>query len=408
MVSLNLKRDTFMLRIKMYRAGNGDAFLLSAAESNVLVDGGYAQTFDEHILPDLLEIARRGERLDLVVASHIDADHISGLIRFLTINESSAASKIVPVDGILHNSLRSLTAMSAADIRPADRQVLDAIHRRGHPAPAINVPNEPKEISARQGSSLASLIHDGGYRWNAHEGTTSIAVEHTSVFQLAGGNIRVIGPTQQRLDGLLKWWKGRLREIGYNGPTGTGDEIDDAFELICEHAGESAASRPVPVSARERKNLEAVYDPDVSITNGSSIATIIELGGVRVLMLADAWAEDVVQALRALQSNGDSMFFDAIKISHHGSLRNTSPDLLQLIDAPRYFVSSNGNAHGHPDIEVLAAIVDRPASFSRTLYFNYPTPASALLRNHASRSGASFTVHDNATDWIEIEGQTDD
>lgn len=397
-----------MLRIRIYPAGNGDALLLSATNSNVLVDGGYAQTFDEYILPDLLEIARRGERLDLVVASHIDADHISGLIRFLMVNESSAASMVVPVDGIWHNSLRSLTAMNAADIRPADRQVLDAIHRRGHPAPAVNVPNGPKEISARQGSSLASLVRAGGYRWNVRDGTTSITLERTPVFQLAGGNIRVIGPTQQRLDGLLKWWKGRLRQMGYNGPTGTGDEIDDAFELVCEHAGESAASRPVPVSAQKRKDLEDVYDPDTSITNGSSIATIIELGGARVLMLADAWAEDVVPALRTLQSNGDSMLFDAIKISHHGSLRNTSPDLLRLVDAPRYIVSSNGNAHGHPDIEVLAAIVDRPASFSRALHFNYPTPASALLRNHVSKSGAPFTVHDKATDWIEIEGLTDD
>jgi Metallo-beta-lactamase superfamily len=397
-----------MLRVKIYCAGNGDAFLLSAAGSNVLVDGGYAQTFDEHILPDLLEVARRGERLDLVIASHIDADHIAGLIRFLTVNESSAVSKIVPIDGIWHNSLRSLTSMNDADIHSADRQILDAIHRRGHPAPAVNVPNEPKEISARQGSSLASLIHSGGYRWNVHDGTTSIALERTPVFQLAEGNIHVIGPAQKRIDELLKWWKGRLRQMGYNGPTGAGDVIDDAFELMCEYEGESAASRPVPVSARGRKNLEDIYEPDISITNGSSIATIVELGGVRILMLADAWAEDVVQALRVLQSNGDSMFFDAIKISHHGSLRNTSPDLLQLIDAPRYIVSSNGNAHDHPDVEVLVAIVDRPASFSRTLYFNYPTPASALLRNHASRSGTSFTVHDNATEWIEIEGQTDD
>jgi hypothetical protein len=270
------------------------------------------------------------------------------------------------------------------------------------------LPSGANEISARQGSSLASLIHRGGYRWNDHDGATSIAVERAPVFQLAGGNIRVIGPTQQRLDGLLKWWKGRLRQMGYNGPTGTGDEIDDAFELVCEHAGESAASRPVPVSAQKRKDLADVYDPDTSITNGSSIATIIELGGARVLMLADAWAEDVVPVLRTLQSNGDSMLFDAIKISHHGSLRNTSPDLLRLVDAPRYIVSSNGNAHGHPDIEVLAAIVDRPASFSRALYFNYPTPASTLLSNHVSKSGASFTVHEKATDWIEIEGQTDD
>lgn len=387
----------------MYPAGNGDAFLISATGFNVLVDGGYGQTFDEHISRDLRDLSNKGERLDLLIVSHIDADHISGLIRFLTVNGSSTSPRIVPIGNIWHNSLRSLTADNDARIQPSDREILDAIHRRGHPATAEYDERGATEISARQGSSLASLIHAGEYQWNGRNGTTGIAVECIPVIDLPGGRVRVIGPTQQRLDGLLKWWKGRLRQMGYRGPTGAGNVIDDAFELMCEHVGENTPPRPVALSAGSRKSLADVYEPDNSIINGSSIATITELGGVRILMLADAWAEDVVQALRFLQSQGCSMVFDAIKISHHGSLHNTSPELLQLVDAPRYIVSSNGMVHGHPDIEVLAAIVDRPAPFSRALYFNYATPASNAIRNHQSRSGTPFTVHDNTTNWIEIK-----
>src|SRR3546814_15007809 len=70
-------------------------------------------------------------------------------------------------------------------------------------------------ISARQGSSLASLIHGSGYQWNLGDGTASIALNRTHMYSLPSGNIRVIGPTQGRLDELLKWWKGRLREMGY-------------------------------------------------------------------------------------------------------------------------------------------------------------------------------------------------
>ncbi len=121
--------------------------------------------------------------------------------------------------------------------------------------------------------------------------------------------------------------------MGYTGSTEAGDVVDDAFEFMCEYASENTASKPIVLSAGRHKKLEEAYEPDASITNGSSIATIIELGGVRILMLADAWAEDVVQQLQAFQSNGYSMIFDAIKISHHGSLRNTSPELLQLVDA---------------------------------------------------------------------------
>lgn len=119
-------------------------------------------------------------------------------------------------------------------------------------------------------------------------------------------------------------------------------------------------------------------------------------------MLADAWAEDVIDALRVLQSQGDSLMFDAIKVSHHGSHRNTSPELLKLIDAPIYMVSSNGTGHGHPNVEVLTAIVDRPAAFSRTVYLNYSTDASSILLKHQSRSKTPFTVHENMTDWIPI------
>lgn len=390
-----------MLKIRMYPAGNGDAFLISAAGSNVLVDAGYAKTFDDYISRDLLDLSRRGERLDLVIASHIDADHISGLIRFFSLNGSFALPHLVPIGDVWHNSLRSLSARNWAEISPSDRDILNAIRQRGHRHPVTQLGADAAEISARQGSSLASLIHKGGYKWNLEDGTASITMDRT-MLHLPGGTVRVIGPRQERLDGLLRWWKRRLRQMGYTGSAGSGEVIGDAFEFMCEHAPESKVSDPVPLSAGGRKLLNEVYETDTSITNGSSIAAIVELGGARVLMLADAWAEDMVYALRTLQSQGCSMLFDAIKVSHHGSLRNTSPELLELIDAPIYMVSSNGTGHGHPDIEVLAAIVDRAAGFSRTLYLNYATPASKLLREHQSQSKTPFTVHENVTDWITI------
>ncbi|WP_215398797.1 AVAST type 1 anti-phage system MBL fold metallo-hydrolase Avs1a [Rheinheimera oceanensis] len=391
-----------MMKIKMYPACNGDAFLIKAARSNILVDAGYAQTFDNYISTDLLDLSYKGEKLDLVIVSHIDADHISGIIKFLSINGTSAVPKLISIGDVWHNSLRSLSSAERSEINASDRAILKAICQRGHPIPNMLPKPGATEISARQGSSLASLIHQGGYKWNCGDGTSRIKQDFTKVHHFSGGSVRVIGPRQERLDGLLKWWKRRLLQIGYNGPTGPGEIIDDAFEFICEHAAEATVLSPTPLSAGGRKLLEDVYEPDVSITNGSSITVIVELDGVRVLMLADAWAEDVIDALRVLQSQGDSMMFDAIKISHHGSLRNTSPELLKLIDAPVYMVSSNGTGHGHPNVEVLTAIVDRPAAFSRTVYLNYSTDASSILLKHQSRSKTPFTVHENMTDWIPI------
>ncbi len=102
------------------------------------------------------------------------------------------------------------------------------------------------------------------------------------------------------------------------------------------------------------------------------------------------------------------MIFDAIKLSHHGSAHNTSPELLSLVDSEHFFISTNGEGHEHPDFAVLRAIVDRPAAFRRTLHFNYSTPASRRLRTYQSKSNTDFTVEEDKTDWVVLSGQTHD
>lgn len=390
-----------MLRIKMYPAQNGDAFLLSSAISNILIDGGYATTFDKYILQDLRKLSAEGKSLDLLITTHIDSDHISGIIKFLSLNGPSSQPNIIPVRNIWHNSLRSLTSPYTSKIHPDNAKLLKAIKQRGHPVSEEQGNFVPEQISAKQGSTLAALIHVGQYLWNETDGTKNISLNNIQDLALTDGAITIIAPSEQRLKELLNTWKKQLQKYGYKGQVGSGEFIDDAFELSFEHHNEKPTS-PILLSAGARKKLEEVYIPDTSVTNGSSIATIIELDGSHLLMLADAPAEDIVTSLRKLQKQGYPMLFDAIKISHHGSKHNTSPELLELIDAPKYFISSNGNKHNHPDIELLTRIVDRPASFSRTLYFNYSTQASRQLHAYQTQTQIPFTINEDATDWITV------
>ena len=385
----------------MYPAENGDAFLLSTDKTNILIDGGYSRTFNSYIRQDLEEIASRGACLDLAVVTHIDADHIGGIIQFLLLNGDSETNNIVSVKGIWHNSLRSLTSVNEQELSPTDLEVINALNKRGHPKDSSSTSNVD-EISARQGSTLASLIHAGGYVWNENDGTQSVCTDLVRDKLFQDGFARVLTPSKERLESLIKSWKRDLRRYGFTGSIRSTQAIDDAFELNFEYKNEEQKSRSNLISARRKKSLEDVYKPDISITNGSSIATIIELNGIRLLMLADAWAEDVLKELLTMKSQGESMTFDAIKISHHGSNYNTSPELLSVVDAPRYFISSNGSKHNHPDIELLQAIVDREANFTRTLYFNYSTPESKEIRDFKTTTGATFNVEEGATDWIKI------
>ncbi|TMO20481.1 hypothetical protein CWC28_22345, partial [Pseudoalteromonas sp. S4492] len=68
------------------------------------------------------------------------------------------------------------------------------------------------------------------------------------VFTLPDGCVNVLAPTQKKIDSLLKWWKKELRRLGYEGPFGAGDIIDDAFEFMCEYSGKSTVTKPVEIS----------------------------------------------------------------------------------------------------------------------------------------------------------------
>ena len=67
------------MRINVFPALNGDCILVEYVASHyILIDGGYVNTYNNYLLPKLVEIANNGGTVDVVVVTHIDEDHISG------------------------------------------------------------------------------------------------------------------------------------------------------------------------------------------------------------------------------------------------------------------------------------------------------------------------------------------
>ncbi len=388
-----------MLKLKMYPANNGDAFLINANGNHLLIDAGYASTYTGYIAQDLAELSRRGERLSLVVCTHIDADHISGLLKFFSAN-GGAGNRGIEVDAVWHNSLRSLPCPPTGPGVSEDTRVLEAIKRRGYPMTAERAADP---ISAGQGSSLAKLIRSQGYHWNFGDGSRCID-RHCAPLELPNEvQLDVLGPSVERLESLRTLWLREMQKLGYRGAGQSSDLVDDAYEMWCAHADQQPVSLSVqPIAANKDLPLVEVYTADTRIANGSSIALLLTAGQSSVLLLGDAWAEDMVHELKQRQADKGIQLFDAIKVSHHGSYHNTSVELLALVDAPCFLISTNGKRHGHPDFAVLAAIVDRPATFVRKIYFNYETASSRRLRTYSSKSGAHFSVHVIEGEWIQL------
>lgn len=112
------------INVSILPALNGDCFLITARETNILIDGGYVNTYNEFLKPLLLEMASQGKELSLVVVSHIDADHISGILKFIEENE---AENIIPIQNIWHNAFRHLqqneqidTTVKGEEVRKED------------------------------------------------------------------------------------------------------------------------------------------------------------------------------------------------------------------------------------------------------------------------------------------------
>ena len=76
-------QNNFVIKLHVVQAEFGDCFILESKSSNesttMLIDGGPYQTFKNHLKPTIQKLLLNG-KIDLMVLSHIDNDHIIGLL----------------------------------------------------------------------------------------------------------------------------------------------------------------------------------------------------------------------------------------------------------------------------------------------------------------------------------------
>ena len=86
-----------MLSIKLFPAEYGDCILLSIGKENqynILIDGGLSKTYQKHIKSEIHHIKKMKQKIGLVVCTHMDNDHICGLIQLLKETSSGFVENI--------------------------------------------------------------------------------------------------------------------------------------------------------------------------------------------------------------------------------------------------------------------------------------------------------------------------
>ena len=93
--------------IQMLPAASGDCIYLEFPDPDfrILIDGGYAKTYHKYLKKFLLNLAAEGKRLNLIVVTHIDNDHINGIKSLLQENGNAKDPQIIGIDEIWFNGL---------------------------------------------------------------------------------------------------------------------------------------------------------------------------------------------------------------------------------------------------------------------------------------------------------------
>ncbi|MGJ5040641.1 MBL fold metallo-hydrolase [Bradyrhizobium sp. HKCCYLRH1062] len=329
-----------MFRITMLPAADGDCFLVETASAagthRLLIDGGRTATARHYLRPLIAGLAPRpGPTIDLMVLTHVDADHIEGLLDLVGADDAPTIREL------WFNEMRHLKL--AKDLRPAPRA--------GKPIPTLNVP---------QGISFAKLVHDRGYGWNTTLRNGPVMIDGgtgklPSFCLSSGAVLTLLGPPREKLAAFAQDWSKAI--LNFN----------QTPEVVL-------TKRVIPVPTVQ--NVEALArDRDVADTkkpNGTSISFVLEHEHRRVMFSADGHPDDLASALRRFQPQDQRIRFDAIKVPHHGSAANNTSQLIDLLDSPLWLISSNGAVHRHPDPEAIARIV-LAESRGKKLVFNYAT-----------------------------------
>src|SRR4029453_18729934 len=74
-----------LMRLTAFQSDKGDCLLLTntAGTTRILVDGGMPASYDAHVAAAMGKLQVAKKTLDIVYVSHIDQDHIGGVLKML-------------------------------------------------------------------------------------------------------------------------------------------------------------------------------------------------------------------------------------------------------------------------------------------------------------------------------------
>ena len=312
---------------------------------------GRAGVYAPHLKPRLEQIrAARGlpgrnrSVVDLLMISHVDDDHIQGILDLTKeMLEEKAAHRPLPlrVFDFWHNSFDSIIDNTPEELTAAFRSQFGAASTAGGLPNGATIEADDEDLDEETIVSslkvLASIEQGARLRGDAEslefppnlefDGKLIIAKKGAEALEIAPGlSFTVAGPMVAEVEKLHKKHQAWLKDLKKKGK-----------------------SAPAALAAYV----------DKSVPNLSSVVVLAEAGDKRMLLTGDARGDKILEGLELVGAlrPGGTMHVDVLKVPHHGSANNLDDDFFERITADHYVFSGDGE-HGNPEREALQMLVD--------------------------------------------------
>jgi hypothetical protein len=353
------------------RARKGDCLLLHYGTKKkpglVMIDGGPSGVYKPHLRPRLEQIRKarvtgnKPLQVDLLMVSHVDDDHIQGILELTSELRNAASSKkpqLVQILSLWHNSFENIIGHTPDELTASVKDQFGPASVSG----SGELPDEQKSEVEEQSSEhpevvssslkvLASIEQGAQLRVDADRLKLPINDEFDNKLIIAGEDddpvdmglgltFKVVGPLKREVEALRKkhdaWLKG-LKKKG-----------------------------------KKPSDVLAAY-VDKSVPNLSSLVLLAEAGKKKILLTGDARGDKILEGLEftdVIEKDG-KLSVDVLKVPHHGSDNNLDNDFFERVIAKHYVFSGDGE-HGNPERAALEMLFDARGNEDYTIHLTYP------------------------------------
>lgn len=382
---------------RTFPCGTGDCIFLLLTDENghefhLMVDCG---SYNKEIKRFVEETFHK--RIDLLVATHIDNDHIVGLATMLE------STPDLQIGSIIYNCYQQPKESEKA----IDHQLQNLINEyKQELPPSIEVGEY--QVTAKEAISLAKSIY-GNEKWknvwnSEYVTNDSQDLELRSIEGFTFGKLVFLSPTEEALDKLDKEYKKAFLNYFYKRKEENYIEESNIFELLTllKQLEDNDITDSQPTSDSDITNeylnrMAKTEKEDKSVTNLASIAFIWEYNKTRILFLGDAVPEVIAKTIKEKYNDKLPLKLQAIKISHHGSVYSTSRELLETVRTNHY-VFTGGNRKNRPSeptiAKILASDMGEDAQL-RCLHFNHKNPITEHFVNAPIKTKTAFHFEAN-------------